>query len=80
MMKNEPRYKVMTYLLVWTLLFSTLAFGQEATKVGAVKTAAVENVTQSYADYLTEVTAGYDTSEGYARGPDHRSCPGVKNG
>ncbi|MEO6051907.1 MAG: hypothetical protein ABIP78_11325, partial [Pyrinomonadaceae bacterium] len=66
-MKNERRYKVMTYLMVWTLLFSTLAFGQDAGKSKTVTSAAAENIAPLYANYLIEVPAGYDTSEGYAK-------------
>ena len=66
-MKNQRRNKVLTYALVWTLLFSTLAFGQDASKAAPAKPDAAEIVTPSYADYLIEVAPGYDTSRTYDR-------------
>ncbi len=64
-MRNEKPYKVMTYILVWTLLFSSLAFGQQSGKADSPKISTVE--TPSFADYLIEVSAAYDTSQEFAR-------------
>ena len=66
-MRHEQRYKVMTYLLVWTLLFSTLAFGQQSRRADAARTSSVETETLSYPDYLLEISAGYDTGREYSK-------------
>ena len=57
----------MTFIIVWALLFPTLIFGQQAGKADASRTPAVKNTTSAFADYLIEVSAGYDTSQEYAR-------------
>jgi len=64
-MKNERRPKVIAYLLVSTLLFSTLAFGQEVSKTNANPASAVAE-TVSYAGYLMEVTGTADLSGSYS--------------
>ena len=66
-MRNERYPKVMTYILVWTLLFSTLAFGQTAAKVDPSDVAPAADANSSYAAYLTEVAGVFDTSESYTR-------------
>src|SRR5205085_6414573 len=66
-MTNKQRTTATTYLLIGTLLFPPLIFGQQPAKADAAKTSAVETTTSASAGYLLEVSAGYDTSQEYSR-------------
>ncbi|MEQ1923781.1 MAG: S8 family serine peptidase, partial [Pyrinomonadaceae bacterium] len=57
---------VTAYVLIFTLLFSTLAFGQNAGKTDKA-TANTEAGIASFAAYLTEVPASADVSQSYTR-------------
>ena len=57
----------MTYLLVWTLLFSTLAFGQAAVKPVLADRTLAGDVETSYAAYLMEVSGSPATGQSYTR-------------
>ena len=57
----------MTALLVWTLLFSTLAFGQAAVKPVSANPTSAGEVETSYAGYLMEVSGLPATGQSYTR-------------
>ena len=58
---------VMTYLLVWTLLFSTLAFGQAAEKRVSADSAPASEAGMSYERFLTEVEGTPASGQSYTR-------------
>ena len=66
-MRNKRLPIVTTYLLVWTLLFSTLAFGQAAVKPVSADRTLVSEVETSYAGYLMEVSGLPATGQSYTR-------------
>ena len=66
-MKNNRRPIVMTYILVWTLLFSTLAFGQTTVKGVSTERTNVQDIEQTFANYLMEVAGTPATEQIYSR-------------
>src|SRR5437764_3305032 len=65
-MKNARQPQVMAYLLAWTLLMSTLAFGQDAGRLAAPQSSTAENGSM-FENYLIEVPSTYDSSEAYSK-------------
>ena len=64
-MRDKRLPKVTAYVLVWTLLFSTLAFGQSATRPRIAAPAKSSETVRDFSAYLTEVPGA--PSETYAR-------------
>ncbi len=65
-MRSKQRFRVTVYLLIFMLLFPTLAFGQVIGDPNQTK-ATTAPETPSYAAYLIEVSATNDASETYGK-------------
>ncbi len=66
---------VLTYLLIWTLLFSTLAFGQaEERRVSADNTDTSQTETP-YSAFFMEVAGTIEAGQGYTREVQAISVP-----
>lgn len=57
----------MASLLIVTLLFSSLAFGQQSNRRASADTAVAANANTLFAEYLIEVTGSPETSKSYSK-------------